>query len=132
MPQYPRRVSRGILKGQEFQSEKEYRKALEKASGKTRYQRRNEKAQALGYSGYSERRRVLRKQKEQGKDLRHVAGKGELALTVEYLAQNYKTQTREQRIAAMEIQAERLGVPRYTLYGVLYQVIDARGLRHGR
>ena len=132
MAQYPRRVSRGILKGQEFASEKEYRKALEKAKGKTRYQQRKERAQALGYSGYTERRRVLRKLKESGKAEGFVGTSGNLKATMESLAQNYSRQTREDRIAAMTAEADRLGISRFALFARFYQAIDARGLREGR
>lgn len=131
MSGYPRRVSRGILKGQEFQSEKEYRKALEKAQGTTRYQRRVKKAKELGYSGYSERRRILRKLKREGKQEPVSSGgvSGKLRDNFESLANNYRTQTREQRIAVLSSEAARLGLSPWALYARFYQVVDARGLR---
>lgn len=131
MATYPRRVSRGILKGKEFQSESEYRKALEKAKGKSRYQQRKERAQALGYSGYTERRKVLRKLKAEGKQEPITAGgvSGKLRDTFELMANKYKTQTREERIAILAEQAERLGIDPFAMYARFYQVIDARGLR---
>lgn len=132
MATYPRRVSRGILKGREFQSESEYRKALEKATGTTRYQRRKKRAQELGYTGYSERRRVLRKLKKEGKAEDLTGARGKLRDTFESLANDYKKQTKEDRVRALMAEADRLGLSPFALYARFYQIIDARGMRPAR
>lgn len=132
MTAYPRRISRGILKGQAFASEAEYRKARAEATGVTRYAQRKAKAQKMGYTGYTERRKVLKKLGGNKKAEKALLNKSTNKQERRWLAdevENYKTRSKEWRIAAAEAEAAELGVSLHSLYAMLYRAVDAKGLR---
>lgn len=82
MAQWPRRIIRGKLKGQVYESEKAYRKAYAQETGQTRYRSRRDLARHLGYTGYSERRRIRSQLSKRAKAPGEVPGLERMYLTL--------------------------------------------------
>jgi hypothetical protein len=121
MAQWPRRITRGPLKGQVYGSEKEYRQAYGERTGLSRYRQRQARARKLGYSGYYERRKILRKLQVQAgspREARFLRSriKHKLKRNVEsgilFEVERFRERTTEQRIASLSELAEQEGMSR--------------------
>jgi hypothetical protein len=130
MAAWPRRITRGLLKGQVFESESAYRKAYAERKGITRYQQRQAKARALGYSGYPERRKTLKRlggDKEAERLLLREPDKAVRKMMIEELAR-YKEDDRDRTKRFME-EANSMGVSVTRLFERFYKLVDLKGLR---
>lgn len=132
MAQYPRRITRGVLKGTYVESERDYRRKLAEKTGVSRYARRKKRAQALGYTGYTERRKVLKRLRGDKAAERRLLEQAQDTKERDVLLaelERFQNTSREERIRSLMDEANRLGISVHLLYQRLYQVVDTRGLR---
>lgn len=132
MAGWPRRISRGQLKGKTYNSEREYRQALRAALGApSRHQQRNKLAQKLGFRNYSERRKVKETIGEgMFKAIKKKHGEN-VARLVMHESKLFKTSTTEQRRQRMKkylkkYGADVLGDGGWMVWAALYH--DAAGV----
>lgn len=130
MAQWPRRVTRGPLKGQTFNSESEYRKAYSSRTGESRYAKRQALARTLGYKGYPERRATLRKIGGDKEAERYLLSQPEqVRKAIADELERFGTETKEQRVRRLLNKSDELGINVHMLYARFYQLVDIRGLR---
>jgi len=141
MGTWPRTITRGQLKGETYENESAYRRALRDAlGGVSRHEQRNRLAQKLGYRNYSERRKV----KETIGEYRHRELKrrhgNRFQEIVNHEISIYRASTTRRRVGRMKDYIRELGVSnvfmpdengvvKNMIWANVYQWVDETGLR---